>query len=91
MQAYMIRLSINEDLKLRKGKGKNRSTTRSYIQSSGHATALCHHVTAICRYRNGQVLPFSASAVTIWRGSNLGSGQGLGGGFFAVLLGGTLY
>ena len=49
MQAYIIGLSINEDLKLEKGKGKNGSTARSYIQSSGHVTALCRHVTAICR------------------------------------------
>ena len=27
----------------------------------------------------------------IWRGSNSGSGQGLGGAVFAVLFGGTLY
>ena len=58
MQAYTIGLSINEDLKLEKGKGKNGSTARSYIQSFGH-------VTAIFQYRNVQVLPFSASAVTI--------------------------
>jgi len=52
MQAYIIGLSINEDLKLEKGKGKNGSTARSYIQSYGHVTALYHHVTAICQYRN---------------------------------------
>jgi hypothetical protein len=49
MQAYTIRLSINKDLKLEKGKGKNRSTARSYTQSSSYVTALCHHVTVICR------------------------------------------
>jgi hypothetical protein len=52
MQAYTIGLSINEDLKLEKEKGKNGSTARSYIQSSGHITALCYYVTAICQYRN---------------------------------------
>ena len=41
IQAYMIRLSINEDPKLEKGKGKNGSTARSYIQSSGHVMATC--------------------------------------------------
>jgi hypothetical protein len=48
-QAYTIRLSINENLKLEKGKEKSSSAARSYIQSSGHMTATCHHVTAICR------------------------------------------
>jgi len=60
MQACMIGLSINEDLKLKEGKGKNRSTARSYVQSSGHVTALCYHVTAICQYRN--ITPPSAKA-----------------------------
>ena len=52
MQACTIGLSINEDLKLEKGKGKNGSTARSYVQSSGHVTALYYHVTAICQYCN---------------------------------------
>jgi hypothetical protein len=47
MQAYIIGLSINKDLKLEKGKGKNGSTAQSYIQSSGHVIALCHYITAI--------------------------------------------
>ena len=49
MQACIIGLSINEDLKLEKGKGKNGSTAQSYIQSSGHVTALYYYVMAICQ------------------------------------------
>jgi hypothetical protein len=49
MQAYTIGLSINEDLKLEKGKGKNKSTTWSYIQSYGYITALYHYIMAIYR------------------------------------------
>ena len=49
MQACIIGLSINENLKLEKGKEKSSSAARSYVQSSGHVTATCHHVTAICR------------------------------------------
>jgi len=42
MQAYMIRLSINEDLKLEKGKKKKGSAARSFIQSSSYvAIATC--------------------------------------------------
>ena len=48
-QAYTIGLSINENLKLEKGKEKGSSAARSYIQSSGHVTATCYYVTAICR------------------------------------------
>ena len=33
--------SINEDLKLEKGKGKNGSTARSYVQFSSYVTAIC--------------------------------------------------
>jgi len=36
MQAYIIGLSINKDLKLKKGKKKKGSATRSYIQFSGY-------------------------------------------------------
>src|ERR1700733_5264993 len=49
MQAYIIRLSINKNLKLEKGKEKSSSAAQSYVQSSGHVTATCHHITAICR------------------------------------------
>jgi len=49
VQAYTIGLSINENLKLKKGKEKSSSAARSYVQSSGHVTATYHHVTAICR------------------------------------------
>ena len=48
-QAYTIGLSINENLKLEKGKEKSSSAARSYIQSSGHVTATCYYMTAICR------------------------------------------
>src|SRR6202044_3548051 len=48
-QACTIGLSINENLKLEKGKEKSSSAARSYVQSSGHVTATYHHVTAICR------------------------------------------
>ena len=44
-----IRLSINENLKLEKGKEKSSSAARSYVQSSGHVMATCYYVTAICR------------------------------------------
>src|SRR6266567_2166288 len=37
----MIGLSINEDLKLEKGKGKKSSAARYFIWSSGHVTAYC--------------------------------------------------
>ena len=36
--------SINKDPKLEKGKGKNGSTAQSYIQFSGHVTAICGNV-----------------------------------------------
>ena len=41
MQAYTIRLSINKDLKLEKGKEKKSSTGRSgsFIRSSSYITA----------------------------------------------------
>ena len=38
-QAYTIGLSINEDTKLEKGKGKKSSAARYFIWSSGHVTA----------------------------------------------------
>jgi hypothetical protein len=52
VQACTIGLSTNENLKLEKGKEKSSSAARSYVQSSGHVTATCHHVTAICQCRN---------------------------------------
>jgi len=36
MQAYTIRLSINEDLKLEKGKEKKGSAARSFMRSLSH-------------------------------------------------------
>jgi len=39
MQAYIIGLSINEDLKLEKGKEKKGSAVRGFIQSSSYVTA----------------------------------------------------
>ena len=36
MQAYIIGLSINKDLKLRKGKEKKANTARCFIQSASH-------------------------------------------------------
>jgi len=41
MQACIIGLSINEDLKLEKGKEKKSSAARCFIQSSRHVTAIC--------------------------------------------------
>ena len=52
MQACTIGLSINENLKLEKGKEKSSSAARSYVQSSGHVTAICHNLTAVCQCRN---------------------------------------
>ena len=46
----MIGLSINENLKLEKGKEKSSSAARSYVRSSSHVIATCHYITAI--YRN---------------------------------------
>jgi len=43
MQAYTIGLSINEDLKLEKGKGKRSSVARGYIWSSGHVTTTIYN------------------------------------------------
>ena len=60
MQACTIRLSINKDLKLEKGKEKKGSATRSFMRSSGHVGSrdcVYHNV-----YHN---LPFSTSAVTL--------------------------
>src|SRR6266566_4862881 len=37
----MIGLSINEDTKLEKGKGKKSSAARYFVWSSGHVTAYC--------------------------------------------------
>src|ERR1700723_1646549 len=48
-KACTIGLSINENLKLEKGKEKSSSAARSYVQSSSHVTATCHYVMAICR------------------------------------------
>jgi len=41
MQAYTIRLSINENLKLEKEKEKKSSAAQCFIQSSHHVTAIC--------------------------------------------------
>jgi hypothetical protein len=43
MQAYIIGLSINEDLKLKKGKGKRSSVTRGYIWSSSYITTTIYN------------------------------------------------
>src|SRR6266699_2793306 len=62
-QACTIGLSINEDTKLEKGKGKKSSAARYFIWSSGHVTATvrdCLKLSAIVRHN----LPFSTSAVT---------------------------
>ena len=59
MQAYTIGLSINEDLKLEKGKEKKGSTTRSFMRSLNHVSSrdyIYHNV-----YHN---LLFSTSAIT---------------------------
>src|ERR1700723_1017583 len=56
----MIGLSINENLKLEKGKEKSSSVARSYVQSSGHVTAICRNLTAVCQCRN--ITPPSAKA-----------------------------
>src|SRR6266699_3583367 len=61
-QACTIGLSINEDTKLEKGKGKKSSAARYFIWSSGHVTATvrdCLKLSAIVRHN----LPFSTSAV----------------------------
>ena len=61
-QACTIGLSINEDTKLEKGKGKKSSATRYFIWSSGHVTATVRDylkLPAIVRHN----LPFSTSAV----------------------------
>src|SRR6266581_8353569 len=63
-QACTIGLSINEDTKLEKGKGKKSRAARYFIWSSGHVTANvwdCLKLSAIVRHN----LPFSTSAVTI--------------------------
>src|SRR6266566_1775985 len=60
MQAYTIRLSINEDPKLEKGKEKKGSTARGFIRSSSHVSSrdcVYHNI-----YHNP---PFSTSAVTL--------------------------
>ena len=59
-QAYTIGLSINENLKLEKGKEKSSSAARRYIQSYSHVTATCYYLTAICQCRN--ITPRSAKA-----------------------------
>src|SRR6266702_1350276 len=59
-QAYTIGLSINEDIKLEKGKEKKGSAARSFMQSSGHMSSrdyVYHNV-----YHNP---PFSTSAVIL--------------------------
>src|SRR6266567_951841 len=59
-QACTIRLSINEDTKLEKGKEKKGSAARAFIQSSSHVSSrdcVYHNV-----YHNP---PFSTSAVTL--------------------------
>src|ERR1700722_7070625 len=67
MQAYIIGLSINKNLKLEKGKEKSSSAAQSYVQSSGHVTATYHYITAICRnltavYQCHNITPPSAKA-----------------------------
>src|SRR6266700_6842296 len=59
-QACTIRLSINEDPKLEKGKEKKASAARSFMQSLSHVSSrdcVYHNV-----YHNP---PFSTSAVTV--------------------------
>ena len=61
-QACTIGLSINEDIRLEKGKGKKSSAARYFIWSSSHVTATvrdCLKLSAIVYYN----LPFSTSAV----------------------------
>jgi len=59
MQAYIIGLSINEDLKLEKGKGKRSSVAQGYIWSSGHVTATIYNCspqsTVFYQYRKSTV------------------------------------
>jgi hypothetical protein len=43
MQAYIIGLSINKDLKLEKGKGKRSSVARGYIWSSSYVTTTIYN------------------------------------------------
>ncbi len=58
IQAYIIRLSINEDPKLEKGKKKKGSVIWSFMQSLSHVS-LCD-----CVYYNVyHNLPFSTSAI----------------------------
>src|SRR6266702_2325806 len=62
-QACTIGLSINEDIKLEKGKGKKSRAARYFIWSSGHMTANvqdCLKLSVIVRHN----LLFSISAVT---------------------------
>src|SRR6266702_4536721 len=57
-QAYTIGLSINEDIKLEKGKEKKGSAARSFMRSSGHISL------RDCVYHNVYHNPlFSTSAV----------------------------
>src|SRR6202040_617816 len=56
VQACTIGLSINENLKLEKGKEKSSSAARSYVQSSGH-------VTAVCQCRNSERAVLSAHII----------------------------
>src|SRR6266568_6561366 len=61
-QACTIGLSINEDIKLEKGKGKKSRAARYFIWSSGHVTANvrdCLKLSVIVRHN----LPFFTSAV----------------------------
>src|SRR6266576_738863 len=63
-QAYTIKLSINEDIKLEKGKGKKSSAAQYFIWSSSHVTATvrdCLKLSAIVHHN----LPFSTSAVIL--------------------------
>src|SRR6266700_3432075 len=60
MQACTIGLSINEDLKLEKGKEKKGSTARGFMRSSSHVSS------RDCVYHNVYYNPpFSTSAVTL--------------------------
>src|SRR6266567_3648750 len=60
MQACTIGLSINEDIKLKKGKEKEGSATRSFMRSSSHVSS------RDCVYYNIYYnLLFSTSAITL--------------------------
>jgi hypothetical protein len=62
VQAYIIGLSINEDLKLEKGKEKNSNAVGHFIRSSSYVSLYNSKSTIIHVYYN---LPFSTSAVIL--------------------------